>query len=142
MAEVILQHKAADRFEAYSAGSFPAGEIHPLALEVLTNVGYDVIGKTPKNLKEYADTDFDFIITLCDSMKETCPVFPGKPVYAHWGMPDPAEFKGSREEKLRFFRQTMLELTNRINFFVSLPLESLDRLALETSVRKIADVHI
>jgi hypothetical protein len=75
-------------------------------------------------------------------MKETCPVFPGQPVYAHWGMPDPAEFQGTHEERLRFFRQTMLELTNRINLFISLPLESLDRLALETSVREIADVHI
>jgi hypothetical protein len=70
-------------------------------------------------------------------MKETCPVFPGRPIYAHWGMPDPAEFQGSDEEKLRFFRKTMLEISHRINLFLNIPVEKLDRLALETKVKEI-----
>lgn len=142
MAEAIMQHKAADRFTAYSAGSLPADAIHPLAIEVLANAGYDMTGKKPKAMDVYKDTDFDFVITLCDSMKETCPVFPGHPIYAHWGMPDPAEFQGSDEVKLRIFKKTMLEISNRISLFIGLPIEKLDRLALEAMVREIADIDM
>ena len=137
MAEVIMNHRAGDQFITYSAGSQPADQIHPLAYQVLTNSGYDMTGKYPKSMEEYYGVDFDFIITLCDSMKETCPVFPGQPIYAHWGMPDPAGFQSSDDEKLRFFRKTMLEITYRINLLLNLPIEKLDRLALEMKVKEI-----
>jgi arsenate reductase len=137
MAEVIMNHRAGDIFIAYSAGSRPAEQIHPLAYQELTNLGYDMTGKHPKSMEEYYGVDFDFIITLCDSMKETCPVFPGQPIYAHWGMPDPAEFEGSDDAKLRIFKKTILEITFRINLLLNLPIEKLDRLALETKVKEI-----
>lgn len=137
MAEAILNYKANDKFVAYSAGSQPADQIHPLASAVLTESGYDMTGKHPRSTDEYSGEDFDFIITLCDSMKETCPVFSGLPIYAHWGMPDPAEFSGTSEEKSRFFRKTLLEITNRIHLFMNLPFEKLDRLALEMKVKEI-----
>lgn len=142
MAEAILNNKAGDLFVAYSAGSYPADQIHPLAYSVLTNSGYDMTGKHPKSMEEYIGENFDFIITLCDSMKETCPVFPGQPIYAHWCMPDPAEFTGTNEEMSRFFKKTLLEITNRIHLLINLPFEKLDRLALEAKVKEIGKVVI
>lgn len=132
-----MNHKGDDRFIAYSAGSNPADVIQPLALEVLTNAGFDMTEKMPKLMDVYKDMDFDFVITLCDSMKETCPVFPGHPIYAHWGMPDPAEFEGTYDEKLRLYKKTEMEIANRITLFTSLPFEKLDRLALEMKVKEI-----
>jgi arsenate reductase len=140
MAEAIMNHKGREWFTAYSAGSDPADEIHPMALEVMTKAGFNMTGHRPKPMDMFKASHFDFVITLCDTMKETCPVFPGQPVYAHWGMPDPAAYQGTAEEQRRFFRQTMLELTKRITLFVSLPLEKLDRMALETAVQKIAEI--
>lgn len=142
MAEAIVNRKADDRFYAYSAGSHPADVIHPMAYKVLTNTGFDITGQRPKAMGDYRDMDFDFIITLCDSMKETCPVFPGHPIYAHWGMPDPAEFQGADEEKLRFFKKTLLEITQRINLFLNLPFDKLDRLALELKVKEIGQMML
>lgn len=140
MAETILDFRGNNSFDAYSAGSMPAEEIHPIARDVLTNSGFDMIGKRPKNMSEYSDMDFDFIITLCDSMKETCPVFPGQPIYAHWGMTDPADVQGMDDEILKFFKKTMLEINHRITLFLNLPMDKLDRLALEQKVRQIGQV--
>lgn len=137
IAEAVMNGKADERFMAYSAGSLPAGELHPLALDVLTGAGIDTAGLRPKPMNVYSGVDFDFIITLCDSMRETCPVFPGQPIVAHWGMPDPAEFDGTYDERLRFFKKTLMEITQRILLFMSLPIEKLDRLALEAKVRDI-----
>lgn len=142
MAEAVLNHKAEDRFVAYSAGSHPADVIHPIAFEILTNSGFDVAGQKTKSMDEYKDMDFDFIITLCDSMKETCPVFHGHPIYAHWGMPDPAEFQGANEEEIRFFKKTLLEITQRINLFLNLPFDKLNRLALELKVKEIGQLKL
>ena len=131
MAEAILIHRGSANFIAYSAGSNPAQAIHPFALEVLGNAGFDMSEKNPKPMDEYIGEDFDFIITLCDKMKEECPVFPGKPILGHWGMPDPVEYEGTEEERIRYFEQTMNDIAERINLFLSLPIEKLDRLALE-----------
>lgn len=139
MAEAILNHHADDRFVAYSAGSNPDKMIHPMAVEVLTNAGFDMTDKKPKAMAEYKNMAFDFVITLCDSLKETCPVFPGHPICAHWGMPDPAEFQGDDDEKLRIFSKTMLEIVHRINLFLILPFEKIDRLALELKVKEIGE---
>lgn len=142
MAEAIVNHKGDDRFMAFSAGSYPAEAIHPIALEVLNNSGFDMNGKRPKTMDVYKAMDFDFVITLCDSIKETCPIFPGHPIYAHWGMPDPAEYQGTIDEKRRFFKKTQMEIANRINLFLSLPFEKLDRLALELKVKEIGMTNL
>lgn len=137
MAEAVLNQKASDSFIAFSAGSEPADMIHPLALQVLEDDGFDMSGKKPISLNEYIGKEFDFVITLCDSFKETCPTFPGHPVYAHWGLPDPSEFEGTYEDKLQFFKKTLMEITQRIILFLNIPIEKLDRLALELKVSEI-----
>ena len=142
MAEAVLNRRDPDRFIAYSAGSEAAEEIHPFAYALLTSTGFDMTGKAPKNMEAFYHVNFDFIITLCDSMKEKCPVFPGMPIYAHWGMPDPAEFQGTEEETRHFFKKTLLEITQRINLLVSLPMEKLDRTTLERKVREIGETVV
>jgi arsenate reductase len=142
MAEAIANKKSDGHFIAYSAGSVPAESVHPLALKVLTESGFDVTQLRTKSLEEYKEIDFDFIITLCDSMKEICPVFPGRPIYAHWGMPDPAEFEGSDEDKLRFFKKTLLEINQRIILFNNIPFDKLDRRALELKVKEIGEAEL
>lgn len=142
MAETILNYRGNDKFDAYSAGSMPAGEIHPMARDVLTNSGFDLTRNRPKNMSEYSDMDFDFVITLCDSMKETCPIYSGQPIYAHWGMPDPTDAQGMDDEVLKYFKKTMLEINQRISLFISLPIDKLDRLALEQKVRQIGQTAV
>lgn len=142
MAEAVLNHRGSDNFIAYSAGSNPANEIHPLAFKVLSHTGFDMTGKRPKSMEEYINEKFDFIITLCDRMKENCPIFPGQPILAHWGMPDPADFEGTDEEKLKFFEKTINEISQRITLFLNLPMEKLDRMALELKVKEIGTVSL
>lgn len=142
MAEVILNYRGGDSFIAYSSGSNPAKEIHSLAFKVLTNAGFDMAGKRPKSIEEYENEEFDFIITLCDRMKENCPIFPGQPVLAHWGMPDPAEYEGTDEEKLKFFNKTVIEISQRITLFLNIPMEKLDRMALEIKVKEIGTISL
>jgi arsenate reductase len=137
MAEALLNHSGEGRFTALSAGSNPVPEVHPVAVKVLENAGFDMTGKRPKSLQEYIHEDFDFIITLCDKMKETCPVFPGQPIFAHWGMPDPADFDGDETEKVRAFETTLRELSHRIHLFLNIPIDKLDRMALEQKVKEI-----
>lgn len=137
MAEAVLNQLGRDRFVAFSAGSDPADEIHPLACKVLSRAGFDMTGKRPKSLKEFLTEDFDFVITLCDRMKENCPIFPGQPIFAHWGSPDPADFKGEEEEKTRLFDKTFMEISQRVSLFINLPMEKLDRMALEIRVKEI-----
>jgi arsenate reductase len=137
MAEAILNHRGGDRFTAYSAGSEPADKIHPLALKAMTDAGIDISGKRTKSMNEFINRDLDFIITLCDKMKENCPVFPGKPILAHWGLPDPADFDGGEAKKLQVFQRTMMEISQRISLFLNIPMEKLDRMAVEKKVREI-----
>ena len=141
IAEALLNYIGKGTYTAFSAGSNPAPEIHPLAVKVLESAGFDMTGKRPKSLKEYSHEDFDFIITLCDKMKENCPVFPGQPIFAHWGMPDPADFDGEDADKVKAFDQTYRELAHRIHLFNMIPIEKLDRMALEQKVGEIGAEH-
>jgi arsenate reductase (thioredoxin) len=135
LAEPILNCAGQGRFRAFSAGSDPKGEVHPYTLDLLKKLHYDVTGLRPKNWKEFSTPDapkLDFLFTVCDkSAKEPHPVWPSQPLTAHWGVPDPAETSGSEAEVRFAFADTLWMLRNRIEIFVSLPLESLDRLAVQ-----------
>jgi protein-tyrosine-phosphatase/DNA-binding transcriptional ArsR family regulator len=141
IAEVILNQIGQGRFKAYSAGSAPRGEVHPMTLQVLRAQGYDTGALRSKSWEEFAGPDapqLDFVFTVCDTIAgETCPVWPGQPMTAHWGVADPAAFEGSDEQKAKVFRDTALVLKRRIELMLALPLTSLDRMALQTEVRRI-----
>jgi arsenate reductase len=130
-AEYLLRRIGQDRFETYSAGSFPTGSVNPLALRVLTELYHiDASEARSKSWEEYKNVKFDFVITVCDNARESCPVWPGQPIVAHWGVPDPALAEGTDEEIFRQFRQAATLLQRRIELFCSLPFEKLDRLKL------------
>ncbi len=137
IAEALLARKGAGRFEVTSAGSRPAPRVNPWAVRVLEEHGIPWEGHTPKGLEGLEAQRWDFVITVCDRAREACPIFPGTPVLAHWGMADPAEVEGSDEKKLQAFRDTYVLLNRRIELLLSLPTEKLDRLALEREVRAI-----
>jgi protein-tyrosine-phosphatase len=139
IAEALLARKAGGRFETVSAGSKPAARVNPLAVRVLAEAGIRWEGKVPKGLEGLDRERWDFVITVCDRAKEACPIFPGTPVLAHWGMPDPAEVAGSEEEQLRAFRDTMVTLGRRIDLLLALPIAKLERLVLEREVRGIGE---
>ena len=136
MAEAILNKLGVGRFKAFSAGSCPKGDVHPLALHELSRLGFPIDGLSSKNWDVFATPNapqMDFIITACDNAAgEMCPIWPGKPVTAHWGIEDPAAVMGSEAEKRSAFRTALRELESRIRPFVSLPLQSLDRLELQS----------
>jgi arsenate reductase len=141
IAESILRQVGARRFQAYSAGSQPAGKVNPLALELLRQNRMPTDGMRSKSWDEFAQPDaprMDFVITVCDNAAgEVCPIWPGQPMTAHWGVPDPAAVQGSEDAKLRAFREATRILLNRIRIFTSLPLDKLDRMALQTRLREI-----
>ena len=137
IAEALLAHKGAGRFEVASAGSRPASRVNPVAVEVLREVGISWDGKVPKGLDGLDAQRWDFVITVCDRAKEACPIFPGTPILAHWGMPDPAEVEGTDDARRRAFRETLLVLGRRIDLLLALPIAKLERLALEREVRSI-----
>lgn len=137
IAEALLARKGAGRFAVVSAGSRPAPRVNPFAVRVLAEAGIPWEGKVPKGLEGLDPQRWDFVITVCDRAREACPIFPGTPILAHWGMPDPAEVEGSDEEKLRAFRETFVVLSRRIDLLLALPLEKLDRLRTESAVRAI-----
>ncbi|SNB53765.1 MULTISPECIES: arsenate reductase ArsC [unclassified Agrobacterium] len=141
LAESILAKEGEGRFNAYSAGSQPKGEVNPHALKELAALGYPAAGFTSKSWDVFAGPDapqMDFIFTVCDSAAgEACPVWIGHPMTAHWGIEDPAAVVGSEAEVQRAFAQAARFLKNRIAVFVSLPLQSIDRMALETRLRQI-----
>jgi arsenate reductase (thioredoxin) len=135
MAEVILNRAGQGKFRAFSAGSQPRGEIHPYTLDLLRKLHYDVTELRSKSWLEFSGPDapkLDFVFTVCDNAAaETCPVWPGQPMTAHWRVPDPAVATGTEAEIRYAFADALRMLTNRINIFVSLPLESLDQLSLQ-----------
>jgi protein-tyrosine-phosphatase len=143
LAEAIMNHLASpgSRFHAYSAGSFPKAQPNPFALELLRENHISTEGLRSKPWDEFVQPDapsLDFVFTVCDQAAgEACPVWPGQPVTAHWGVPDPAAVEGSDEEKRRAFFDAYLALRRRIELFTSLPIESLDRMALQQRVREI-----
>jgi len=141
LAEGILRKDGVGRFQAFSAGSFPKGQVNPLALKVLESYNYPTEGMRSKSWDEFAAPDapvMDFVFTVCDDAAgEVCPVWPGHPMTAHWGIEDPAAFVGSDVEKERAFNTAFRLIRNRVMAFVSLPLASLDTMALTGRLREI-----
>jgi len=141
MAEAILSFKGRPTFSAYSAGSHPAGKIHPQALRQLELANLPTNGMRSKSWDEFEAPGaprLDFVFTVCDNAaKEVCPVWPGQPISAHWGIPDPAAVRGTEAEVERAFREAFVTLDRRIGLFLSLPLTSLDGLAVRKEVDKI-----
>ena len=141
LAEAILNFKGRPTFTAYSAGSHPSGAVRAEALRQLETARIPAPGARSKSWEEFANPGaprLDFVITVCDNAaKEVCPVWPGQPVSAHWGVPDPAAVQGSDEEVARAYRDAFLMLDRRISLFLSLPLASLDSLALKREIDSI-----
>jgi arsenate reductase (thioredoxin) len=141
MAEAILNRLGAGKFRAYSAGSQPKGRVHPQAIQLLRSLGYDTSGFRSKSWTEFADPGaplLDFVFTVCDDAAgEVCPIWPGQPMTARWGLPDPAEAEGNPAEIALAFKDTYRMLNQRIGIFVSLPLRSLDQLSLGKKLREI-----
>jgi len=137
MAEALLNWKGKGRFEAESAGSRPADRVNPLAIEMLRQYDIPWRGRAPRGVDGLERQPWDFVITVCDRAKESCPIFPGQPMLAHWGMPDPAEVDGDEPTKQAAFRDAFLLISRRIDLLLALPLEKLERLALAARVRSI-----
>jgi arsenate reductase len=137
MAEAILGLRAKGRIATASAGSHPAPEVNPLAIATLAEFGIEWRGHAPRGIDSVADKRWDFVITVCDRARESCPIFPGQPVLAHWGMPDPAVVVGDETERRAAFRDAFWTLSRRIDLLLALPIESLERLAIEQRVRAI-----
>jgi arsenate reductase len=141
LSEAILNRVGKGRFRAYSAGSHPTGSVNPVALEILGERGYALSELRSKSWDEFAAPGapaLDFIFTVCDDAAgEACPAWPGQPMTAHWGLPDPAAFEGPAEEKRRAFRRTYVVLERRIELFTSLGVDTLDRLSLQSRLDAI-----
>ena len=141
LAEAILNREGRGNFRAFSAGSEPKGEVHPYTLDLLRRSNFDVVGLRSKSWNEFAGsgaTPLDYVFTVCDNAAgETCPFWPGQPMTAHWGVPDPAAATGSEAEKWLAFADAFRMLSNRISLFVSLPLRSLDKLSLQRHLDSI-----
>jgi arsenate reductase (thioredoxin) len=145
MAEAILNKTGERKFRAYSAGSHPKGRVHPETIRLLQRLGYDTSGFRSKSWNEFTMPGapaMDFVFTVCDNAAgETCPFWPGQPMTAHWGIPDPAEAKGNAAEIALAFKDAYRMLNQRIGIFTSLPLRSLDRLGLQRKLREIGHME-
>lgn len=143
--EAILNKLGVGKFRAYSAGSQPKGRINPHTIHLLQSLGYDTSAYRSKSWDEFAkadETKFDFVFTVCDSAAaEACPVWPGQPMTAHWGIPDPAEATGTPAEIALAFKEAYRLLLQRISIFTALPLRSLDRLSLQGKLRDIGHME-
>lgn len=141
MAEAILNHLGAGRYRAYSAGSQPSGQVNPLALEQLQRNGLVIDSLRSKSWDEFAAPGapaMDFVLTVCDNAAgEVCPFWPGQPMSAHWGVPDPAAAQGTDEDKQQAFNEAFIALHRRITLFLSLPIGKLDKLSLQSELRRI-----
>jgi arsenate reductase len=141
MAEVMLNHLGGGRFAAYSAGSHPKGTVHPLAIDTLQSMGLPVDGLRSKSWEEFARPAapvLDVLITVCDDAAgEICPVWPGKPMTAHWGVEDPAAFEGTEAEQRTKFREVALMLRRRIELFLRLPLAQFDARTIQAKLTDI-----
>jgi arsenate reductase len=141
IAESVLNRLGMGKFKAYSAGSKPLGHVHPHALDLLRKTHYDTSTLRSKSWEEFAKPgapELDFVFTVCDNAaNEVCPVWPGQPMTAHWGLPDPAAATGNEAEQVLAFADTMRMLTQRIGIFVSLPLDKLSKLSLQTKLDEI-----
>lgn len=145
IAEAILNRLGAGQFRAYSAGSQPKGQVNPHATSLLRSLGYDTSGYRSKSWDEFAGTgepQFDFVFTVCDNAAaEACPVWPGQPMTAHWGIADPAEARGTQAEVALAFKEAYRLLNQRISIFTALPMRSLDKLTLQHKLREIGHME-
>jgi arsenate reductase (thioredoxin) len=143
LAEAILNQLGGGRFRAYSAGSFPKGHVHPLTIETLLDMQYDVSAFRSKSWAEFAQADapqMDFIFTVCDNAGgEVCPLWPGHPVTAHWSFPDPAAVEGTAEAKQAAFVETYREIAQRLRIFLNLPFDKLDRMSLHKQLKALGE---
>ena len=141
LAECILNREGKGRFRAFSAGSHPKGQVHPFAIDLLKKLNHSTAGLRSKNWEEFAAPGapvMDFVFTVCDNAAdEVCPVWPGQPMTAHWGLPDPAAVDGTEAERHLAFAEAYRMLLNRVSVFTSLPMKSLDRLALQKRLDEI-----
>ncbi len=141
MAEAILNHKGGPRFTAFSAGSHASGAVRPEAVRQLEIAHISTAGLRSKNWDEFAvpaAPKLDFVFTVCDNAaKEVCPIWPGQPMTAHWGVPDPAAVRGTEEEIRRAYRDAFFMLDRRISLFLNLPITALDRLAIQREINRI-----
>lgn len=141
MAECVMNREGMGKFKAYSAGSHPRGEVHPYTLDLLRSLNHPTDTLRSKDWSEFAVPDaprMDFVFTVCDNAaKETCPVWPGQPMSAHWGVPDPIDAAGNEAEVRLAYAEAYRMLRNRISIFVNLPISSLDRLALQKRIEEI-----
>ncbi|HZN98542.1 MAG TPA: arsenate reductase ArsC [Gemmatimonadales bacterium] len=137
MAEAVLNQKGRSRFVAESAGSQPAAQVNPFAIEALRDAGIDWRGRRPRGIDDLVTGNWDIVITVCDNAREACPVFPGQPALAHWGMEDPAAVQGDDEVKRRAFRDALQLISRRIDLMLALPINKLERLALQERLRAI-----
>jgi len=146
IAESVMNRLGRGRFKAFSAGSQPRGQVHPFALDLLANLGHDVSGLRSKSWEEFSGpgaSPLDFVFTVCDNAaNEVCPVWPGQPMTAHWGVPDPSLAEGSETERRLAFADTMRMLSQRIGIFMSLPLRSLDKMSLQNRLREIGRTQL
>ncbi len=146
MAECAIGRWGRGKFKGYSGGSHPKGAIHPMTLELLQELNYETSNLRSKSWDEFARPEsppLDFVFTVCDqAAAEQCPLWPGQPITAHWGVPDPVAFEGTNEGKHRFFFRIYSELENRIKIFTSLRIEALDSFALEQQVREIGRIKL
>lgn len=146
LAEATMNHLGKGRFRAYSAGSFPAGRVNPFTLKLLELQGIPTEGLRSKNWNEFATPDsppLDFVFTVCDkAAQEVCPVWPGQPMSAHWGVEDPAAVEGDDAQKMLAFRKALRELENRIKIFMNLPIRSLDKIKLQTRLDEIGQTML
>lgn len=146
MAEAILGRLGLGKFKAYSAGSQPKGEVHPLALHLLERLNYETSHLRSKDWNEFAQPgapELDFVFTVCDkAAAEVCPVWPGQPMTAHWGVPDPAAVEGDEITQMEAFREAYRQLYNRISIFVNLPIRALDELTLRKHLEDIGQTTL
>lgn len=143
--EVLVNFWGQRKFRGYSAGSHPRGEVNPLTLELLRHLNFSTGDLRSKDWEEFARPDaprMDFVFTVCDNARaEVCPVWPGQPMSAHWGIPDPAAAEGSDTERMLAFRNAFRELENRVKIFVSLPISSLDKVKLQRHLDNIGEMR-
>jgi protein-tyrosine-phosphatase len=146
LAEALIGHWGHGQFKGYSAGSFPKGSVHPLAIELLEKLGLRTDGLRSKSWNEFARPGapvMDFVFTVCDQAAgEVCPIWPGHPITAHWGVPDPAVVEGTDDQRRQAFRYAYRQLEARIKLFVALPIDKLDRLAVKRQADEIGRFHV
>jgi len=138
--EYFLRRLGGERLQVFSAGASPTGRVNPFAIQVLKDLyNIDASDARSKSWEELNDVEFDFVVTVCDNARESCPVWPGQPVVAHWSSPDPAAVEGSDEEKYLAFKEVATQINHRLQLFTSLPLEKLDRPELIKAIQSIGD---